>query len=436
MRIQLLNHASIILELDDIKLLCDPWFSGTCFHEGWSLRYDNPLALEAARECTHLWISHFHQDHFHSHTLKALADVNPNIMALGNHSYNFQLDDALKHIGFRNVRPIYERQPIQLNGDVTVTRFPASAIDNMLLIRLKKTTILNYNDCNIPLRAEQALVKKMGNIDILLISFNHAGKILEYPLPAAAEVKKRSQANCFKICKAFRAKCIIPFASHHYYKTVESQAQNESLLEPDELIGLDRNILPLRVGESVAFDASMRPHIRKAGGHCTENQLEGFMAKRPSEHYSFETLRAAAQRYGTRLRRSFFYLLPLPKLRMKVEDMGMIVCLDSKHGLVRDKGPRNDDYHIAAHSSALYRWFDEPHGTEYFVLGAHFAIQQKRTTPLKGLLFVSLLVESRLDLKSLIQMLLSVEGQRFVFNRREEIAAVVREFRFHIGFRT
>src|SRR5437762_8139531 len=134
MKIQLLNHASITLELQDMKLLCDPWFSGGCFDDGWGLMYYNSEALQLAKQCSHLWISHFHDDHFHLPTLRELAIANPDIIVLGNHSYNFQLDNAVKRLGFKNVIPLFERIPLQLTSKVAVTRFPTTGIDNMLLV--------------------------------------------------------------------------------------------------------------------------------------------------------------------------------------------------------------------------------------------------------------------------------------------------------------
>src|SRR5258708_12964599 len=75
--IEILNHASIIVRSGNIALLCDPWLEGTCFRGAWGLRYANPAALEKARRCTHIWISHFHTDHMHTPTLKKIPKQSP-----------------------------------------------------------------------------------------------------------------------------------------------------------------------------------------------------------------------------------------------------------------------------------------------------------------------------------------------------------------------
>ena len=80
MYISLLNHACVkICFSDGTKLLTDPWLKGFCFSEGWNLRYENESAWDELRDCTHLWISHFHEDHFHVSTLRELVKINPEI---------------------------------------------------------------------------------------------------------------------------------------------------------------------------------------------------------------------------------------------------------------------------------------------------------------------------------------------------------------------
>ena len=69
MEIEYLNHASVIIKDGAVQLLIDPWLWGTCFEEGWGLRFYNPDAIERTKDCTHIWVSHFHQDHFHRPTL-------------------------------------------------------------------------------------------------------------------------------------------------------------------------------------------------------------------------------------------------------------------------------------------------------------------------------------------------------------------------------
>ena len=191
MEIEYLNHASVIIRDGSVSLLIDPWLWGTCFDEGWGLRFTNPDALNKTKDCTHVWVSHFHQDHFHRPTLSKILELNPTIQFVGNRSYNFQLDEAARQIGFQNVISLFERKPIDLADQFTITRFPTTGIDNMLLVKTSGGTILNYNDCNIPLFSQKKLKKRFGHIDYLLTNFNHAGKLFIYPYPEPGVIKEK-----------------------------------------------------------------------------------------------------------------------------------------------------------------------------------------------------------------------------------------------------
>ena len=37
MKIQFVNHASVIITSSDAKILTDPWFFGGAFNDSWSL---------------------------------------------------------------------------------------------------------------------------------------------------------------------------------------------------------------------------------------------------------------------------------------------------------------------------------------------------------------------------------------------------------------
>ena len=70
----------------------------------------------------------------------------------------------------------------------------------------------------------------MGNIDILLNNFNHAGKLMDYPQRKNDEIKREMISNFINTVKSFNPKYTIPFASFHYYRAPESMIQNNSLM--------------------------------------------------------------------------------------------------------------------------------------------------------------------------------------------------------------
>lgn len=431
MKIEIINHASIIIECGPVKLLCDPWFAGTCFEQGWGLKYDNPQCFEAASTCTHLWISHFHGDHFHVATLLELVKVNPAIIVLGNHSFNFQLDNALKRLGFTNIISLPERKKINLAETIVITRYPTTGIDNMLLLEGGNTRLLNYNDCNLPDKAIKSLIKKIGRVDILLNNYNHAGKLLSYPLPSAEEIKGELKSSYLQKSILFNPGRIIPFASDHYYRAAESQEQNESLMEVNEIAVLDPRIIALAVGEAVEIDEQL---------NCTRYLTSNRVAKNKREviernhSRSLVELSIAFDNYAARMRKSFLYLtFWLPELFVEIPDLGLLVALNINRKIRIVDTPHS--YHISATSEALHAWFSKPYGIDSFWVGAHFEINQTAIVPLRWQLLVGLLTENKLDLLSMIKLLFSVGGIKFLWARREEIIAIASNMTLKVGQR-
>lgn len=432
MRIEYLNHASVIITSGGQSLLCDPWFSGTAFAGGWGLQYDNPDAFEKAKSCTHLWISHFHPDHLHLPTLKQLAAVSPEMNALGNDSVNFRISESLQRAGFRNILPLYERRKTSLTRDLKVTRYPTAGIDNMLLIETPEGRILNYNDCHLPLDALKLLMRKIGKVDVLLNNFNHAMKFVDNPRQSDEQIRAELKTNYKKVLDAINPKWAIPFASAHYYRTRDTLWQNESLLQSEDLVDLDSRILPLRIGSEVSFDNQLRPTLSPPSTRVTPNSKD---LKLPTESVAFDALLRGAKDFGDRLRRSLLGLtFWIPELRIRVEEYQRVIIFDVNNGFYAEAN-RVTDAHIQAHSSALSQWFTKPYGADSFFIGGDFEVISKAITPIKRVLLACSLMEKRLSPRSLAYYVLRPSGIRFLLNRREEIVVTLGQGRLRVGNR-
>jgi hypothetical protein len=417
--ITLLNHASVLIEVGGVALLTDPWYFGTAFEDGWGLRYANDDALSKAAGATHLWISHFHQDHFHVPTLRALAQVNPGIIFLANRSHNFDMSGRARSLGFKNILAFDERRTMHLDEVVSVTRYPTTGIDNMLLLKGGGFTLLNFNDCVIPPLSRRLLARKLGPIDVFMCNFNHAGKLLHQRKTDDARVKASLVANFARNYAPFKPKHVVPFASHHCYRAPESAAQNSSMLTVAELAETGDNIVPLNVGRRAIFGPGsvyrLSAGAPPVGGATTE-------IVRPAS-VPFEELLPAARTYAKKIRGGFGpAAFLLPSLRVRFYDLGRTMALR----LGREtEAPAGDVPDIECHSSVAHGWFTKPYGTDSLAVGAHFRILSQRKTRLVLHLAAGLLVENRLDPKALLSMLASRSGAAFLWNRREEILGIL-----------
>ena len=421
MKITLLNHASVLIELGPMRLLTDPWYFGYPFAEGWGLVYDNPRALEVAATATHLWVSHFHGDHLNRPTLSALVKLNSRMRVFACDSANFQMSPVFRSLGFPDVVSMQECRPYD-EGGIELRRFPATGIDNTLSIRGDGATIVNYNDCNLPAASIRHMRSELGPITLLLNNYNNAGKILRFPLPPAERIISEQRELFRKVADAFEAKIVIPFASMHYYRAEETAAQNASLMGPETLSAAAGRLVPLAVGQTAAIDAGLNVEVTGAPAPPAPRST----IARPESVDVDELLRQASE-FSGRVRRGYFGLsMLLPSVFIHVTDLGRTMQLSPRSASwVNSRAAQ-----MEAHSSALRTWFTARYGTDSFVVGAHLALVDEHLTALRFLILLAMLGESQMDFVSLIRSLRHRNGWSFWWNRRHEIWGVVS----HLGF--
>jgi hypothetical protein len=338
------------------------------------------------------------------------------------------LDNAGRKFGFKNVIPFYERKQVLLSKDFSITRYPTQGIDNMLFIKLPGATILNYNDCVIPSITQKLLKKKFGRIDILLTNFNHAGKLLLYPLPSPKIIREKLIKNFSENFKVFNPSCILPFASYHYYKSPYSFNQNETMLEAADLIAVDNRIVPWMIGDR--FRWQNEAGIMENESEVLLNQLDKITYKK---NFSKEEILKAAVGFALILKKRFGLLSRFfPTLFIEISDIPVVIGFNLIKGGFIPSSPVLP--HIKAHSESLMNWFSKPYGTDSFVVGAHFDLVNANGIPLKWQLALGLLVENKMDLKSIFLMLFKKNGLRFLLNRREEFLGQLFQFRLTASY--
>jgi L-ascorbate metabolism protein UlaG (beta-lactamase superfamily) len=421
------NHASLLVERDGLRLLTDPWFSSTAFGGAWGLRVENPDAEELAETATHLWISHRHADHLHPATLSALAARAPNIRALANESYNFSMAPRLHALGFRRVIVIPERRWVRLDDDVELFRIPSGGIDNALVIRTPDYTVLNYNDCSLPGSALRTVLREVGRIDCLCTNYDLTSKLFEPFDPHA--VKDRTREVLRRTIDVVDPSAVIPFASSHYFRAAPTACQNLAFLTHDELAEIsdaDPRVVTLRVGDSVRLSRREQALVTPRVPRILE--LPRTIAiDRPSVEPA--RVLAVASRFVKRLRRDFLGIRVVPQpLHVGIRDAGVTVALDWSGPHFAVAAP-----HIAAHSADIVAWLESPFGGDLFHVGGSFEVRRPCTRVLERWLLVQLLCDNALAPRHTAKAALRPAGRRFLWNRREEAVATIREARLRPG---
>lgn len=216
-RITWINHAGFRLESGDIRLICDPWLTGSAFDKGWSLLSPTKMTPAEVGQATHIWISHEHPDHFSPRDLRSLP-ARPTV--LFQKTRDGRVVRELRKWGF----PVVELEPMRPFdiGGVELTT-ASSNLDSWLHVRTPQATYLNMNDL-IPRQEDWTQLRRVvgGSLDVLLTQFSYASWV--HDMKAAADEKR---AEMRRQIKAFQPKHLIPFASFVYFSHEENFWLNE-----------------------------------------------------------------------------------------------------------------------------------------------------------------------------------------------------------------
>ncbi|MDB0046021.1 MBL fold metallo-hydrolase, partial [Candidatus Pelagibacter sp.] len=221
-----LNHASFIIEFNEIKILNDPFLFGSAFNNGWNLikEVDHEKIL---KDITHIAFSHEHPDHFSIPFLKSIpSEKRGKITIIYQETYDKKVKNFCKKLGYKflEFKNLKETKVIE-NFYITVGKVPF--YDSWINYRCNNKNILNVNDCvleNVDVLFE--IKKLIKNIDVLLTQFSYANFIPE-------KERMKEAINCLDKIKLqdriLNPNYIVPFASFVYFSHIENYFMNKNI---------------------------------------------------------------------------------------------------------------------------------------------------------------------------------------------------------------
>lgn len=230
MNIEWINHASFVLNYNNIRLITDPWIEGAVFNESWSLISKTKFKYSDFKRITHIWFSHEHPDHFSPPNISKIPkEFRSNITVLYQETMDEKVKKFCKKLKFKKIIELKNWNPIKINNQLELTLSKVSNdTDSWLHIKSDDFSILNLNDCVLSKKELRLIEKKFTNTTILLTQFSFASwagnkndstKIKD----AAKEYLKSLKV----ISETVRPKHIIPFASYIWFCSKENYYFNE-----------------------------------------------------------------------------------------------------------------------------------------------------------------------------------------------------------------
>jgi UDP-MurNAc hydroxylase len=194
MKVTKLGSATVLVETEDARILCDPWLTDGAYYGSWC-NYP-PINVDEydLSNLTYIYISHIHPDHFDPKTMERVDKSTPVLI----HRYHQPfLRRNIERIGF-NVIELDNARPFNVSDTTQITIYAADncdpticghmfgciakdvngsmQLDSLCVIHDSEFTLVNTNDCPYEI-AEQSLSEVKKNhkkIDFALVGYTSA----------------------------------------------------------------------------------------------------------------------------------------------------------------------------------------------------------------------------------------------------------------------
>lgn len=229
--IEWINHASYLMRLPGIDLVCDPWLEGTAFKDGWRHISSTRFGYERFAGVSHIWISHQHPDHFAPASLKKIArEDRERIVVLYQQTADKLVLNWLRSNGFARAQEVPLRRWIPLDENTEI-QVGTVTDDSWLAVRRGGKTYLNVNDCVLKRRdLIESIAEAVGDVDVLFTQFSYAQWIGN---PGDTELRRRDAREKYERIRLqneiFNPRVIVPFASFIYFCHEENFFMNDSV---------------------------------------------------------------------------------------------------------------------------------------------------------------------------------------------------------------
>ena len=238
-------HASITINIDNVKLTSDPWFIGSCFATGWWHMYPpSQEAVKRLQNSDYIYISHNHPDHLHIPSLEKYVNKNTPIIVPNFKSKS--VEKILLKYGFNNLIITDFLRELEIETPagkfkLVIVKSGDEREDSSLLVVTRNNKIFLGVDTNMP---NKLILPK---IDLLFTSFAGGASAFPSCIENFSKSKKMeiSQGNktsilnyhVKKIVSATKPDYIVPYAGYFTENLRDIEVkQINTKNSPDELI--------------------------------------------------------------------------------------------------------------------------------------------------------------------------------------------------------
>jgi UDP-MurNAc hydroxylase len=217
MYLQILSHASLLVQSGNKTLVTDPWLIGSCYWRSWwNYPPVAPELIENLRPDA-IYLTHIHWDHFHGASLRKFPKNTLIIIPL-ERSTRMRRD--LRGMGFSNIIEVPHAASLSLTDDFTITSYQFSLWgDSALVIEAEGISLLDANDAKFMGLPLSQILRKHKQFDFAFRSHSSANDRVCYyhtDTGTANEEDRTLYAQSFlSFMEKVKPRYAVPFASNH-----------------------------------------------------------------------------------------------------------------------------------------------------------------------------------------------------------------------------
>ena len=238
-----LGHAGLRVETADLRLLFDPWLSGSAFLGAWYPLPDNRfLRTERVLDCDWVAVSHEHQDHL---DLRLLASLPERVRVVIPKYPSAHLRTLLQRAGVRHVVEVraWERLPLNDRGDwlTVIPEVSPMCHDSGILVVAGGYTVLHMNDARLSVAQLRRAAAEAGRdqLDFLGVQMSGASWhpiCYDYPPDVVARVSGEKRVSKFRsvtrLVRSTKPRLVVPYAGPPCFLDAEVARHNRGIPAP------------------------------------------------------------------------------------------------------------------------------------------------------------------------------------------------------------
>lgn len=210
-----------MIEVDDIKIVTDPWVKGTSYCDQWHL-FPKALSPDLIKDADFVLYSHGHEDHLNP---ESLSTVQKNASLIYPYSWYGGTTEFFKELGFEKIHEIVNEHTRQLTKNIKVT-YLSNNLDNVIVLEINDKIIVNVNDA-LPSASSSMIThfiskikKRWPKIDYVFSSYGGASyfpNTVHFASKNDVEIAETRElffvTNFCKIAQGLDPKFAVPFAT-------------------------------------------------------------------------------------------------------------------------------------------------------------------------------------------------------------------------------